>query len=92
MAEKSARSKEVDNNDLNLDQVKEQLLELGKKKGSLSLEKIAARLGSFELDSDHMDEFYEFLGEHGVEILTDGEEEDDDDPNEKNYKKKKSLI
>ncbi|MFJ7975023.1 RNA polymerase sigma factor RpoD [Peribacillus sp. JNUCC 23] len=91
MAEKSARSKEVDNNDLNLDQVKEQLLELGKKKGSLSLEKIAARLGSFELDSDHMDEFYEFLGEHGVEILTDGEEEDDDDPNEKELQKEEEF-
>ncbi|KMY50831.1 RNA polymerase sigma factor RpoD [Peribacillus loiseleuriae] len=91
MAEKSARSKEVDNNDLNLDQVKEQLLELGKKKGSLSLEKIAARLGSFELDSDHMDEFYEFLGEHGVEILTDGEEEDEDDPNVQELEKEEEF-
>lgn len=91
MAEKSARSKEVDNNDLNLDQVKEQLLELGKKKGSISLEKIAARLGSFELDSDHMDEFYEFLGEHGVEILTDGEEEDEDDPNVQQLEKEEEF-
>lgn len=50
MAEKPARSKEVDT-ELNLEQVKEQLLELGKKRGSLTLEKIAERIGSFELDS-----------------------------------------
>ncbi|WP_110926895.1 RNA polymerase sigma factor RpoD [Bacillus massiliglaciei] len=82
MAEKPARSKEVDN-ELSLDQVKEQLVELGKKRGSLTLEKIAEKIGSFELDSDHMDEFYEYLGEHGIEVLTDGEEEDEDDPNVK---------
>ncbi|WP_409301731.1 RNA polymerase sigma factor RpoD [Peribacillus sp. SCS-155] len=80
MAEKPARSKEVDN-DLNLDQVKEQLVELGKKRGSLTIEKIAERIGSFELDSDQMDEFYEYLGDQGVEVLTDGDEEEDDDPN-----------
>ena len=73
MAEKSARSKEVEN-ELTLEQVKEQLVELGKKRGSLTLEKIAAKIGKFELDSDQMDEFYEHLGEHGIEILTDGEE------------------
>ncbi|PLT34675.1 RNA polymerase sigma factor RpoD [Bacillus sp. V5-8f] len=80
MAEKPARSKEVEN-ELSLDQVKEQLLELGKKRGSLTLEKIAERIGSFELDSDQMDEFYEYLSDHGVEVLTDGEEDDDEDPN-----------
>jgi RNA polymerase primary sigma factor len=80
MAEKPARSKEVDN-DLSLDQVKEQLVEQGKKRGSLTIEKIAERMGSFELDSDQMDEFYEYLGDQGVEVLAESEEEDDDDPN-----------
>ncbi|CAH0347031.1 RNA polymerase sigma factor RpoD [Bacillus sp. CECT 9360] len=81
MAEKPARSKEVDT-ELNLDQMKEQLLELGKKRGSLTIEKIAEKIGSFELDSDQMDEFYEFLGDQGVEVLAESEEEDeDDDPN-----------
>ena len=91
MAEKPARSKEVDT-ELNLEQVKEQLLELGKKRGSLTLEKIAERIGSFELDSDQMDEFYEFLGENGVEVLTDGDEDDDeDDPNAKELQKEEEF-
>jgi len=90
MAEKPARSKEVDI-ELNLEQVKEQLLELGKKRGSLTLEKIAERIGSFELDSDQMDEFYEFLGENGVEVLTDGDEDEDDDPNAKELQKEEEF-
>lgn len=90
MAEKPARSKDVEN-DLSLDQVKEQLVELGKKRGSLTLEKIAAKIGGFELDSDQMDEFYEYLGDHGIEILTDGEEEDDDDPNVKELEKEEEF-
>ena len=90
MAEKSARSKEVEN-ELTLEQVKEQLVELGKKRGSLTLEKIAAKIGKFELDSDQMDEFYEYLGEHGIEILTDGEEEEDDDPNGKELDKEEEF-
>ncbi len=92
MAEKPARSKEVEN-ELTLDQVKEQLVELGKKKGSLTLEKIAAKIGKFELDSDQMDEFYEYLGEHGIEVLTDGDSEDDDDeePNSKEDEKEEEF-
>lgn len=90
MAEKPVRSKEVEN-ELSLDQVKEQLVEQGKKRGSLTLEKIAAQIGRFELDSDQMDEFYEYLGEHGIEILTDGEEEDEDDPNGKELEKEEEF-
>ena len=92
MAEKPARSKEVEN-ELTLDQVKEQLVELGKKRGSLTLEKIAAKIGKFELDSDQMDEFYEYLGEQGIEINTDGEEEEDDndDPNGKEVEKEEEF-
>jgi RNA polymerase primary sigma factor len=47
MAEKPARSKQVDN-EFSLEQVKEKLLELGKKRGSLTLEKIAEMIGGFE--------------------------------------------
>ncbi|MCK1991538.1 RNA polymerase sigma factor RpoD [Peribacillus muralis] len=91
MAEKPARSKQVDN-EFSLEQVKEKLLELGKKRGSLTLEKIAEMIGGFELDSDQMDEFYEVLGENGVEILTDGEEDDDeDDPDEKKLAKEEEF-
>ncbi|RFU65737.1 RNA polymerase sigma factor RpoD [Peribacillus glennii] len=90
MAEKPARSKEVEN-EVSLDQVKEQLVELGKKRGSLTLEKIAERIGSFELDSDQMDEFYEYLSDQGIEVLTESEEDDDEDPNAQELDKEEEF-
>ena len=78
MAEKSARSKEVES-ELTVDQAKEQLIERGKKRGTLTYQAISEKLGHFELDSDQMDEFYEQLGEQGVEILEDNEDDDDED-------------
>ncbi|MFZ3588185.1 RNA polymerase sigma factor RpoD [Bacillus sp. DJP31] len=79
MAEKPAHSKDVvtDTEELTLDQVKEQLVEIGKKRGVLSYEEIAEKMSGFEIESDQMDEYYEHLGEQGVEIIGDGEE----DPN-----------
>jgi RNA polymerase primary sigma factor len=72
MAEKSTHS------ELTLEQVKEQLVELGKKRGVLTYEEIAERLSPFELDSDQMDEYYEYLNEQGIEVVA---ESDLDDPN-----------
>ncbi|WP_062104657.1 RNA polymerase sigma factor RpoD [Bacillus niameyensis] len=77
MAEKSARSNETDL-EITLDQAKEQLLEQGKKKGSLTYENIGEKLGHFDLDSDQLDEFYEHLTDQGVQL---NEESDDEDPN-----------
>jgi len=77
MAEKSARSKEVEP-EVTLEQVKDQLTALGKKTGVLAYDDIAERLSSYELDSDQMDEFYEFLGDQGVEIVGDSEDSDED--------------
>ncbi|MBT2690449.1 RNA polymerase sigma factor RpoD [Bacillus sp. ISL-47] len=77
MAEKSARSKEVDT-ELTLEQVKDQLVEIGKKTGVLAYDDIAERMSQFEVDSHQMDEFYEFLGDQGVELVGDNE---DADPN-----------
>lgn len=79
MAEKSTRSKEMDS-DLTIDQVKEQLLEVGKKRGSLTYEDIQERLSTFEMDSDQMDEFYEYLGEQGIDLGNEGDIEDEADP------------
>ncbi len=84
MAEKSARSKEVDS-ELTLDQVKEQLTEVGKKTGVLAYDDIAEKMAHFELDSHQMDEFYEFLGDQGVELV--GDTDDDADPNAKQLAK-----
>ncbi|WP_453994922.1 RNA polymerase sigma factor RpoD [Bacillus nitroreducens] len=79
MAEKS---KEVE---LTLEQVKEKLTELGKKRGVLTYEEIAERMSGFEVESDHLDEYYEFLGEQGIELIGEGEEDDvpdnEGDPN-----------
>ncbi|MDF0727202.1 RNA polymerase sigma factor RpoD [Cytobacillus sp. S13-E01] len=76
MAEKSARSKEMDT-ELTIDQVKEQLTELGKKRGVLTYEEIAEKMSGFEVESDQLDEYYEFLGEQGVELLGEGDEDGD---------------
>ncbi len=83
MAEKSAHSKEVES-ELTLEQVKEQLTQLGKKTGVLAYDDIAEKLASFELDSHQMDEFYEFLGDNGVELVGEHEESE---PNAKKLAK-----
>ncbi|MFD2369696.1 RNA polymerase sigma factor RpoD [Brevibacillus sp. GCM10020057] len=62
---------------MSIEQVKEQLVELGKKRGVLSYKEITDRLSSFEQDSDQMDEFFEYLGDQGIEI--NNTESDDDD-------------
>lgn len=78
MAEKSARSKEVEH-ELTFEQVKAQLMVLGKKTGVLAYDDIAEKLANFELDSDQMDEFYEYLTDHGIELVGSGTEEEDPD-------------
>jgi RNA polymerase primary sigma factor len=76
MADKSARSKEMET-DVTLEQVKEQLTELGKKRGVLTYEEIAERMNGFDIESEQMDEYYEYLGEQGIELIGDS----DEDPN-----------
>jgi RNA polymerase primary sigma factor len=84
-AEKSARSKEVEN-ELTFEQVKDQLTELGKKTGVLAYDDIAEKMANFDLESDQMDEFYEFLSEQGIELV--GESGDEEDaPNSKQLAK-----
>lgn len=77
MAEKSAQSKQLDS-DLTIEQVKDQLTEIGKKRGVLTYEEIAERMSNFEIESDQMDEYYEYLGEQGVEVMSESEANDDD--------------
>jgi RNA polymerase primary sigma factor len=83
MAEKSARSKEAEN-ELTFEQVKEQLTVLGKKTGVLAYDDIAERMANFELESDQMDEFLEFLGDQGIELVG---ESDEENPNPKQLAK-----
>jgi RNA polymerase primary sigma factor len=78
MAEKPAHSKQADS-DVTLEQAKEQLIELGKKRGILTYEEIAERLSGFDLDSDQMDEFYEYLADQGIEVISESDLDADPD-------------
>ncbi len=72
MAEKPLRP--LAEGELSIDQVKEQLVELGKKRGVLTYTEITERLAAFDQDSDQMDEFFEYLGEQGIEILNESDD------------------
>ncbi|KYD21742.1 RNA polymerase sigma factor RpoD [Geobacillus stearothermophilus] len=83
MAEKPAQSKQAEAAaGETLEQVKEQLAELGKKRGILTYEEIAERLSSFDLDSDQMDEYYEYLADQGIEVISESDLEADPDIDE----------
>lgn len=69
----NSKSNSTNTNEMTLEQAKDQVLEIGKKRGVLAYEEVAEKLSSFELDSDQMDEFYEHLNEQGVEVIGDSE-------------------
>jgi RNA polymerase primary sigma factor len=77
MAEKSTRSKEVES-ELTIDKVKNQIVEKGKKRGELSYDYIADKLANFDLDSEQMDEFYEYLNEQGIELVNEENDHEED--------------
>lgn len=87
MAENMPSQTKNNENELTLEQTKDQLLEMGKKRGTLAYEEVADRLSHFEIESDQMDEFYEYLGEQGVEVI--GESEDD--PNMQQISKEETF-
>ena len=64
---------------LTIDQVKAQLIETGKKNGHLSHEEIADKLQNFEMDSDHMDEFFEAIAENDITLINEKDAQDTDD-------------
>ncbi len=73
--------------ELTLAQAKEQLIEIGKKRGVLAYEEIADRLSNFVIEPDQMDEFYEFLGDQGIDVIG----ESDDDPKMKEIEKEEEF-
>lgn len=77
MAEKPNR--QGTEGELTIDQVKEQLVEAGKKRGRLTYTEITSKLAPFEQDSDQMDEFYHYLEEQGVEVAEASEDADDEE-------------
>lgn len=62
--------------ELTLDQVKEQLIELGKKRSSLTYKDIMERLAPYDQDPEQIDDFFEHLSELGIDV---GNESDDDE-------------
>ncbi|MFD0616329.1 RNA polymerase sigma factor RpoD [Paenibacillus sp. GCM10027629] len=61
--------------ELTLDQVKEQLIEIGKKRSTLSYKDIMEKLSPFDQDPEQMDEFFEQLADHGIEINNENDED-----------------
>lgn len=65
---------------LTLQETKDALIALGKKRGTLTYNEIVVRLSRFDLDPDQLDEVFEQLGEAGVEVAN--ERDDDEDMDE----------
>lgn len=69
------------NPELTADQEKEQLFELGKKRGSLTYQEIANRLAPFDQEPEQMDEFYEMLADQGIDVADESDVPGSDDKN-----------
>ncbi|MBY9076924.1 RNA polymerase sigma factor RpoD [Paenibacillus sp. HN-1] len=67
-----------------LDQVKDQLIEYGKKRSSLNIKDIMEKLSPFDQDPEQMDEFYEQLSDLGIEVVNENDEEVSLRPNDEN--------
>lgn len=65
---KDAREEE---NGLTLQEAKATLIELGKKRGSLTYAEIVNRLADYDQDPDQLDEFFDRLSELGIEVGND---------------------
>ena len=57
---------------------KKELVELGKKKGSITYEELAEKLKNLELDADSLDDLYNTLNENHIEVVSENEEDDED--------------
>ncbi|RYL91590.1 RNA polymerase sigma factor RpoD [Sporolactobacillus sp. THM7-4] len=74
-------SKTDQDQELNVDHEKEQLLELGKKRGSLTYQEVTSRLAPFDQEPEQMDEFYELLADQGIEVTDESDEPGSGDKN-----------
>ncbi|MFX3633659.1 MAG: RNA polymerase sigma factor RpoD [Candidatus Pristimantibacillus sp.] len=58
-----------------LDHVKDQLIDQGKKRSSLTYKEIMEKLSPFDQDPEQIDEFFEQLDDLGIEVLNENDEE-----------------
>lgn len=61
--------------ELTLDQVKDQLVEQGKKRSTLNIKDIMEKLSPFDQDPEQMEEFYEHLSDLEIEVVNENDEE-----------------
>ena len=59
-----------------LDERKNKLLEIGKKKGFVTYEELADQLKGLDVDSDSLDELYNFLVENNIDIVSEDGQDD----------------
>ncbi|MBY7142635.1 RNA polymerase sigma factor RpoD [Virgibacillus sp. NKC19-3] len=60
--------------ELTLEQVKEKLVEMGKKRGTLAYEEVVSVLSKFDMESEQTDKFYEYLEEQGIDVIMESED------------------
>ncbi len=60
--------------ELTLDQVKDQLVEQGKKRSTLNIKDIMEKLSPFDQDPEQMEEFYEHLSDLEIEVVNENDE------------------
>jgi RNA polymerase primary sigma factor len=77
MADQQTRHQDPD---VTLEQVKDQLMEIGKKRGVLTYKEIIEKLSGFDQDSEQIDEYYEYLSEQGIEVINESGDDDDIQP------------
>ncbi|GIM44742.1 RNA polymerase sigma factor SigA [Collibacillus ludicampi] len=73
--------KDGETKEMTIEQVKQELIETGKKRGILTYNEIMDKLSVFDQDPDQIDEFFEYLSEQGIEVMNESEDivEDDDE-------------
>ncbi|MBX5436526.1 MAG: RNA polymerase sigma factor RpoD [Alicyclobacillaceae bacterium] len=67
-----------DERELTLQEAKASLVELGKKRGSLTYGEIVNRLAEFDQDPDQLDEFFDQLSELGIDVVNEREDDGED--------------
>ena len=59
-----------------LEEREQELIKLGKEKGHLTFEDLAAALKGLDIDADNLDEIYNLLVENNIEVIADNETND----------------
>jgi RNA polymerase primary sigma factor len=73
---KEVRNTRAEERTRTLQDAKRELVELGKKRGSLTYEEIASRLQEFDVDPDQLDEFFYELSELGIDVQNERDEDE----------------